>query len=403
MKGRVFKRCTCPTRYDDAGKRLNCRKDHGSWSYTHDGPEAEGGKRKQVMRGGFTTATEAQDALTASLAALARGEYVETGRLAPTVGEYLADWLESKRDLRPGTRVTFSGHIEKHIVPLVGHVKLTKLRAQHIDRMMVAVREGDEKAGRKPVGVATSRRVFATLRSALNSAVKKKLLNYNPCAGVELEQEHRGRATAWNAEQARKFLAAAEGDRLAALFRLMLHRGLRRGEAIALRWSDVDLAARTVTVSQSASLVRGEVVIGRPKTAGSARVVSIGRDLVDALKAHRVGQNAERLAWAGAYDENNYVFAREDGTIERPDRVSGVFKAIASAAKLPAIRLHDTRHTAASLALESGASMKEVQDMLGHSTYALTADTYSHVQPEVRSESADRMEKYISGWGRQQP
>ena len=111
--------------------------------------------------------------------------------------------------------------------------------------------------------------------------------------------------------------------------------------------------------------------------------------LLAALKAHRTAQNAERLAWAGAYNEHDFVFAPEDGTVERRDRVTSRFAAIARAAGLPLIRLHDGRHTAASLALESGSTMKEVQDLLGHSTYTLTANT--DVSQATRDAGAERV------------
>lgn len=399
MKGRVFKRCTCPSKYDAKGKRINCRKAHGSWTFTHDGPELPDGKRRQVVRGGFTTSTEAEEALTASMAAVQRGEFVETGRSVPTMAEYLTDWLVNKRDLDIGTRTTYRQHIDNHIAPLIGHVKLTSLRAGRIDEMITTIRNGDEASGRKPVGIATSHRVFSTLRTALNSAVKQRRITFNPCSGVELEPEHREEVETWNTAQVRTFLTEAEGDRLAVLFRVALYRGLRRSEAVGLRWSAIDWEAGQMSIRRPVIQIGGQVVVKQTtKTKARSKVpVSLGPELLAALKAHRKAQNAERLKWAGAYEDNDYVFAREDGTVERPNRVSYRFKQIAKAAGLPLIRLRDTRHTAATLGLESGMNMKEVQDMLGHSTYVLTANTYSHVQAATRDASADRMERHIGG------
>lgn len=399
MKGRTFKRCQCPPTYrvDESGRRrrVNCRKDHGSWSFTHDGPEGSDGKRRQVMRGGFRTQAEAQDALTQSLAAVAKGEFVETGRDVPTVAEYMTDWLANRRDLRPGTRANYEQHIRNHIEPLIGRIKLSDLRAHHIDRMLTAITRGDAATGRAPVGVATSRRVFSTLRAALNSAVKKRRLTYNPCQGVELEPEHRDEAKVWNADQIRAFLAAVEGDRLALLFRLVLLRGLRRGEACALRWSDVDVDAGMLRVRQSAVQVGGTIHIGLPKTKSSAQAVSFDATTAAAFRAHRTAQSRERLAWAGAYEDNDLVFAQPDGTVERPDRVTRRFKQLAAEAGLPVIRLHDGRHSAATLALEAGASMKEIQGLMRHRTYTLTADTYTHVSQETRDATAERVAKLI--------
>lgn len=401
MRGRVFKRCSCPGTYrtDEKGRRhrLNCRKDHGSWTFTHDGPERPDGKRRQVVRGGFASSKEAEDALTDSLAAMRRGEFVETGRDVATVGEYMSQWLASKRNLRHGTRENYRQHVANHIEPLIGRVKLSSLRAGHVDKMLTVLTEGDPEVGRKPVGVATSRRVFATLRTALNAAVKQRRLTFNPCSGVDLAPEHRDEVKVWTAGEVGTFLAAASSERLALLYRLILTRGLRRGEAVALCWRDVDLAAGTLRVRQSAVQVGKTIIIERPKTSSSERVVSIDAATVTALKAHRKKQNAERLAWAGAYDETDLVFAQPDGTVERPDRVSRRFKQIATAAGLAVIRLHDGRHSAASLALESGSSMKEVQDLLGHSTYNLTANTYTHVSQTTRDAGAERVARLIEG------
>jgi len=218
MKGRVFKRCPCPARRDAKGRRINCRKDHGSWSYVHDAPDTGDGKRRQVMRGGFSTSDQAQEALNLALATIARGEYIETGSGVPTVRRYMDEWLANKRKLRTSTRTSYRQHIDNHIGPLIGHIRLTDLRAHHIDRMLTTLTTGDVNAGRRPVGVATSRRVFSTLRVALNAAVKKRMLAFSPCTGVELEPEHRGEADVWDADQVRAFLIAAKGDRLAVLW-----------------------------------------------------------------------------------------------------------------------------------------------------------------------------------------
>lgn len=396
MKGRVFKRCPCPTKRDANGRRVNCRKDHGSWSYVHDAPDlGDGVRRRQVMRGGFATSDLAQEALNAALVAVARGEYIETGTSVPTVAEYMGEWLANKRKLRNSTRLSYRQHIDNHIVPLLGRVKLTDLRAHHIDRMLTVLTTGDAKTGRKPVTVATSRRVFSTLRVALNSAVKKRQLVFSPCTGVELEPERREEAQVWNAAQVRAFLTAAGEDRLAVMYRLILTRGLRRGEAVGLRWRDVDLAAGVLRVRQAAVQVGRQLQMGPPKTKSGERVVSLDAGTGAKLRAHRKAQNEERLAWAGAYVDNDLVFAREDGSVERPDRVSRRFAVIAERAGLPVIKLHEGRHSAATLALEAGASMKEVQDMLGHSTYTLTADTYSHVSPAVRAEGAERVARLV--------
>ncbi len=256
---------------------------------------------------------------------------------------------------------------------------------------------GDAATGRKAVSPATARRIFATLRAALNAAVRQRRLIYTPCQGVELPSEPRSEMKVWNAEQVRAFLTAAEGDRLAVLFRLCLLRGLRRGEACGLRWRDADFAASVLHIRQAAVCVGSVIELGPRKTLSGERTVSLDAGTLAALKAHRKVQNEERLAWAGAYDENDLVFARPDGTVERPNQATRRFGQIAKATGLLVIRLHDARHTAISLALEAGASMKEAQDLAGHSTYVLTANTYAHVSPETRTAGGDRVAALVDG------
>lgn len=264
--------------------------------------------------------------------------------------------------------------------------------------MRQRIRSGELRPDRRrpsmdSVTSTTVRLVYTTLHSALSSAVKQHLIPYNPCQGIELEERHRPPAQVWTPEVVGAFLEHAEDaeDRLAVLYRLVLLRGLRRGEAVALRWRDVDLDGGFLEVRESAVDVAGTVVVGRPKSRAGERVVSLDAGTVEALRAHRKRQAAERLAWGEAYHDKDLVFAREDGSMERPDRVSRHFKQLASAAGLPPIKLHGGRHTAASLALEAGVALKTVSDQLGHSTTSITADLYTHVSKVVRDDAAERV------------
>jgi len=243
------------------------------------------------------------------------------------------------------------------------------------------------------ITTATGRRVFSTLRAALNSAVKQRLIPYNPCLGVDLEEERREPAQVWTPDIVVAFLAHAESvnDRLAVLYRLVLLRGLRRGEVVPLRWSAVDMDERVLLVRENAPQIGGKVMLGQPKSRAGERVVSLDAGTVEALRAHRKRQLAERLAWGEAYEDNDLVFAREDGSMEMPERVSRRFKQLAREAGLPPIKLHGGRHTAASLALEAGVAMKSVSDQLGHATTGITADLYTHVSKVVRDDAAERV------------
>jgi integrase len=188
---------------------------------------------------------------------------------------------------------------------------------------------------------------------------------------------------------ARRFLDAAEQDQLYPLFHLIAHRGLRRGEACGVSWTDVDLDAARLTVRAQLVQVGWEVMEGAPKSDAGERTIALDAGTVAVLRTHRRRQLAARLAWGPAWADSGRVFTREDGSALHPATVTERFHALSVAAKLPPIRLHDLRHGAASLMLAAGVAPKVVQETLGHSTVGPTLDTYNSVYTEVATEAAE--------------
>jgi integrase len=245
--------------------------------------------------------------------------------------------------------------------------------------------------------------------SALNTAVKRKLLTLNPAAHVELPTARRPKAVVWTPEgieawrrtgrrpavavwtpeQTGAFLDVATGHRLSAMFQLIAYRGLRRGEAVGLRWEDVDLTGKSLTIGQQVIQLGWQTEVGAPKTDSGTRTVPLDQVSIAALRAWRVVQDHEAMAWGQAWQHTGLVFTREDGTALHPAAVTDAFHDISAAAGLPPIRLHDLRHTAASLALQAGVPMKVVSEQLGHSSLAITADTYTSVLPVVAHAAAE--------------
>ncbi len=183
----------------------------------------------------------------------------------------------------------------------------------------------------------------------------------------------------------------ADTDRLYALYHLIAFRGLRRGEAVGLPWSEVDLdpEAGSVTISRQIVQLGWATEQGEPKTASGARTIALDAQTVAVLRAHRARQAAERLQAGTAWLNTGLVFTREDGSAVHPDYVTRHFERLVKAADLPPIRLHDLRHGAATLALASGTHLKVVSEMLGHSTITITADTYTSVLPAVARAAAE--------------
>ena len=199
----------------------------------------------------------------------------------------------------------------------------------------------------------------------------------------------------WTARQTAQFLDSIRRHRLYAAYHLIALRGLRRGEAAGLRWCDVDLDGKSAVISQQLQQYDGRLAVCPPKTPHSVRVIALDRTTVAALAGHRDRQRAEAAAYGPGYRDSGYVFTCLNGDPMAPDRLTRTFKKLTALARLPPIRLHDLRHGAASLALSAGVELKVVQEMLGHSSIVLTADTYTSVLPDAAHAAAEKVAALI--------
>lgn len=386
MKGNIVEDCSCR---DSAGKLLHAacpdrtKRGHVRYGYRVSLPAGPDGKRRQPRVGGFTKRSDAERALREALGALDRGTYTQRTKLLTVT--YLREWLTGKAALRPSTRRSYGQHIEGHLAPAFGAVELVALRAADVARM-------NSKLIAQGLSASSVRRVNATLRAALHDAVKADLVPRNVASLVDLPTTTRRDVQVWTGADVGSFLDHCEDadERLSAMFHVIATRGLRRGEACGLRWQDVDLAAGSLRVVQQHVQIGYAVIVGEPKTKGSARVVSLDGATIDALRQHRARQSAERLAWGPAWADTGLCFTREDGRAVHPEYVTRHFGVLAAGAGLPKIRLHDLRHSAASMALAAGVPLKAVSVQLGHSSITITADIYSHVSPAMAHDSAER-------------
>lgn len=256
----------CPRDADGTLRPHKCR---GSWAYALELERFADGRRRQITKAGFRTRRAAEEALREVLAR----EDLEIVRVhGLTTGNYLRQWLDSKHSLRATTRMSYESHLRLYLLPQLGHVPLVDLRPQHLDRMyagMAARPDGRLRA------VATIRRVHATLRSALNSAVKRRLMAWSPAAHVELPASAAPRTVVWTPAELEVFLEANAGHRLYALFHLVAVAGLRRGEVLGLSWDDVDLDQRVIRVRQQLLDTGGSPSFGPPKTRHGIRTVPL--------------------------------------------------------------------------------------------------------------------------------
>lgn len=399
MRGNVFKRCGCVDSNGKPGWRscqLLSRGNHGTWAYRLDlgpGLDADGiyRPRRQRYKSGFATKALASRALAALSTSLDEGSHVESSRLS--VGAYLRQWLDGRTRLRPTTRESYERYLGRYFVPLLGHVLLRDLRAVDIERAYAEIRLGTGRGVKRKTAIspATVARLHSMLKASLNTAVRRKLLAFNPALGVELEQVRRPRVRPYEPAELGKLLDEAGRHHLGPLMEVLALTGLRRGEAVGLRWQDIDLVGHRLTVRQQIVRQQGRLVAGPPKTrSGEDRRVDLDAGTIGVLIAHRVQQDEYRRLLGLTVREGDLVFTWPDGTGYSPDYVSRQFKLIAQRAGVPVKRLHDLRHGAASLQLAAGIPLAVVSQRLGHSTISLTADTYSHLLEGVGRDAAER-------------
>lgn len=351
----------------------------------------ENGKRKRKTLYGATR-EDVFEKLTDTLHKQQRGEVIPTGK--HTLGEFLDQWLADcvKPALRPRTYGSYEEMVRLHIKPALGHLRLAKLNPQHVQRFLnqLANKKAKNVKDRtlSPRTVAYNRTV---LRMALSVAEEWRLIPHNPAVGrIRLTRGESRKVEPWTLEQRRALLKAVESDRMAALFLVMLFMGLRRGEALALRWQDVDLEARVLRVTGTLQRINKELVIGSPKTEKSQRTLPIPVSVIAALRENRSRQLEERMAAAPVWQDSGLVFTTAVGSPIDPRNAKRVFDRLLQEAELPHCRLHDLRHQFASNALAYGIELKVVSDLLGHSKLAITADIYAHVSQELLREAMDK-------------
>lgn len=305
-----------------------------------------------------------------------------------TLGTWLEEWIVKSlpaSDRRQATVDLYARVASTHLVPTLGTRPLDRIRPSDVEALIVTKR----RAG---LSDSTVRTIYTVLRAALDIAVRDGLLGRNPTVVVRRPAVQRRDAAYLSPEKAQQLLEAIRGDRLEALFRLMLATGLRRGEALGLHWTDVNLDERWLRGRWTLTRTSVGLLLGEPKTDKSRRVVPLPRSAVEALRAHRKAQAAERLATPGIWRETDLVFTSEIGTPLEPRNVLRRFELLARRAGLSGIHLHTLRHSTAIFLLAAGTHTKVVQEHLGHSSYAITADIYSHVGPALQREAADRLD-----------
>jgi integrase len=315
----------------------------------------------------------------------ARGDDALDSRL--TLGAYLDDWLDQVTPtVRPQTAYVYRIHVEKWITPTIGSVPLMRLVPADVRKVPAAL----VRAGRSP---RTAQSVLVTLRMGLRAAVRDGRLERNVAEGVKPPRSAMRKVEAISTEQARAILSAFEDHWLEPLVTVAMGTGLRLGEVLALRWTDISNGRIRITGSLRPTATRpGDPhVLDRTetKTARSIRTLEPGPFVLTALDAQRKRQAAAAVS--------AYVFTNQAGGFLDPRNVTKAFQLRLREAGLPPMRFHDLRHAYATLSLTAGVPLRVVQEALGHTSIALTAAVYAHVMPELQREAGQRLDEAIFG------
>jgi integrase len=418
MAGSVISYCSC--RDPATGKRYpagQCPKPprHRKWMFIIDlgrrfDPASGAWKRQQLKRSGYPARRDAERALEAELPGIRAGTAPTLADRALTAAAYLDAWLAAGVNARgepwrPNTRAAYESDVTHYLRPGIGHIRLADLRAEHIRDMWARMRDGRlrpvktgkdgevrpvNKRGRKSASVDVIHRAYQTLCTALNMAVADERLSRNPCVSARAPKPRPPKIRAWTVGQVKMFLAHAgqAEPHLACAFQVAAWRGLRRGELAGLRWSDLDTGRGKLHVRRNVTETGRRLHIGEPKTAAGERTVSVGPKLLAALRAHRQLQLERRMAAPEWHDED-WIFPGPDGRLLPPHMLTHRFRQLAAGVPgLPPLHFHGLRHVAITHQIQAGTPINVVQREAGHSTLAMTMDTYADVLDQQRDDAA---------------
>jgi len=361
-----------------------------NWYVVVDMPRAGDGRRRQKWFGGYSTRREAEAARAKIVHDLNLGSFVEPSAL--TLAEWVREhWFPTVQSrVKPSTFDSYRRNLELHVLNKLGGQQLRQLSPTMLNRLYADLLSGGHRKTDGGLSAKTVRYIHTIIHKALADAVDADMVATNVAAR---SKPPRPRATTpseigfWEPHELRAFLESVRGHRLKAAWRVAAMTGMRRGEVLGLRWRDIDLDAARISVRQALVSVAYEVIVSTPKT-HQARTIDLDPDTVDQLRAHRLSQEQEREEWGSDYHDRDLVFCKENGTPIHPHTFSQAFERLVAGSDLPKIRLHDLRHTHATIALKAGVPVKVISERLGHETPAFTMKQYAHVIPGMQAEGA---------------
>jgi len=347
------------------------------------------GRHKQQWISVKGTKKDAEKKLVEMLHQFDTGMFMKPSRT--TLAEFLERWLNDYRSsLSPRGYERYRDIIKQHLIPDLGNIVLTQLRPEHLQKHYTACQD-------KGLSARTVRYHHAVIHVALKTAVKWGLLSRNPADAVTLPKVQHNEMNTWGEDEINQFLEAAKDSPYYTLFHTALFTGMRRCEILGLKWADVDFIMSQLYVNRGLHHLKdGSYVFTEPKSARSRRTIALPPSAILLLREHREKQALEWAMLGKTLTDAGLVFCTLEGEPLRPNTITRAWKTLAARCGLPVIRLHDARHTHASIMLKQGIHLKVVQERLGHSSIQITLDIYSHVVPGLQAAAAQRFDEILN-------
>ncbi|BAR82929.1 DNA integration/recombination/invertion protein [Bacillus thuringiensis serovar tolworthi] len=363
------------------------RKRGTKWCIVVDiGTDPETGKRRQKWFSGYKTKKEAEKDVAKKITELHEGTFIQPSKV--TVNTFLAEWIEAKKiNVKKSTYDEYRGIIKNHLIPHLGEIKLEKLNGMHIQKFYNKLNE--------TLSANTINLVHTILSTSLNQAVKFKLIPFNPAKMVESPRKEKTSFHVWDEDEVKHFIKASQKSRYHIAYLLAITTGMRMGEILGLRWQDVDLKNKTISINQTLS--HDCKLILDTKTKQSKRLLPIDDGTTAALQKHKLRVKQEKLKAGQAYYNLDLVVCSQLGNLVFRSQFHVNFKTYIAKADLKVIRFHDLRHTHATLLLKQGVHPKVVSERLGHKDVLITLNKYSHILPGVQEQAVENFGKSIFG------
>ncbi|MFS1511846.1 tyrosine-type recombinase/integrase [Chengkuizengella sp. SCS-71B] len=379
MKGSFRKRgCKCPP-----DKKCTCG---ATWSFSVSLGKDPDGKRRQITRSGFKTKKEAEKACAALITEYEQGNMIEKKM---QLNAFMTMWLETREGkVKPGSYARDYRHTKNHIIPYLGKMDLTKLTALHVEKLFKHL------SNDKGLSNRTILDIHSVLKNALKTAIRWGYVSKNVAALVDRPKVDKKEIHVWDQNEAHKFLSTAKKrSRYYITFLLALTTGMRQGEILGLRWKDVDLKDRFISIRQTLTH-DGKGFNSHTKTNAGNRLISIDKQTAIELDHHRkTTLNEEKLKAGPVYTDLGLVMPSNIGTPVNPRNLLRSMESLIKTIDITKISFHDLRHTHATLLLKQGVHPKIVSERLGHANIRITLDTYSHILPNMQKNTADEFGK----------